>query len=1089
MGEKLASKEKSGAAPATPSGRREPRTRSAAAAAAAFPAESNAAKARHRLHCAWSATKQRIGVQDGVLRDEVLTEATDMADDAHSLHCHASIKRARSCAAQRSGTAADTSSAPATNSISGADQPAAQARATAAGAAARGEEVEDVSVDAVVVENEGMFRTWGGTADDEHASATGHGGKGGAPKAASAKAEIAEGTKKDDASIFREVTSNYGGPVIIFCRWTKTRRARKIRISPSTSAFFAPQFESREIEAAYQKDSWTSMKRSVLYGTLFFEINWILSVSMLPKPWSAWNLAASAVLMPLSTIPLVPMALWDWPALHRGARYWIWQSFVFLAVLIASTNSIVDMALCAYFAPDRHCGAKDFLTVFFYAAAPPAVSLFALNQVRVGAFGIFVAWTGLVLGTFLRLKGSFIRSAINLFIFYVFLLMYSHQREINDRRTFTLRLELKRLYRLKQKAEHRERREADASKRFSNFLFHEVRVPLNTSTLAFQNIKESGIVMSDTDCDLSIEFEALESSLAAMAQVLNDVLDHSKLEKGGFSMLSSPFSLHRAMHSIFNQLQLDVDARRLTLETHLDARIDEVCVKSAWPTSEWPTRILEGDGFLLGDEMRLRQILTNLTSNAVKFTSAGGKVAVTTKLLRPSFTPGGYQRPEPSPSDYSDLPTSSEGYSDTEKGLTSATLEVFAVEGSTSSSSNSSSRDPGEVIVVRFEVRDTGVGIRPRDMQGDRSLFSSFVQTEVGMRQGGTGTGLGLSLVRQLVKLSGGRLGVTSKVGYLFKWALLPWSHRSTTLSRRSNLKLDLTRGPSNSLRRRHPARTWSRRRTSTSDGSDAIEMIAPSEKEKVKSGASEVPQLAISPPAVTPIPTPSTATSSSPAFKCLSGTSPPLPTQAAISIPAVVPMPSPLSLLSITRTPATPPLEFQDGPIRVLVVDDDALTRKLMTRMIERGGSLVSTANDGEQALELILARKESDPVGVHVYNYDVIFLDNQMPKQTGLEVVQALRTLGREDLVVGVTANAMQYDQDEYRSRGADEVLTKPVAEASLRNYCAFADVRRKQRREEVAATSSSAASEPLTPPQRPPLTHFLISRDSSRSIPRAP
>ncbi|SGZ17739.1 BQ5605_C020g09140 [Microbotryum silenes-dioicae] len=903
----------------------------------------------------------------------------------------------------------------------------------------------------------------------------------------------------------------------------KPRSARKKRISPSTSAFFASQFESSEIEAAYQKDSWTSMKRSVLYGTLFFEINWILSVSMLPKPWSAWNLVASAVLMPLSTIPLVPMALWDWPALHRGARYWIWQFFVFLAVLIASTNSIVDMALCAYFAPDRHCGAKDFITVFFYAAAPPAVSLFALDQVRIGAFGIFVAWTGLVLGTFLRLKGSFIRSAINLFstyllFFYVFLLMYSHQREINDRRTFTLRLELKRLYRLKQKAEHRERREADASKRFSNFLFHEVRVPLNISTLAFQNIKESGIVMSNTDCDLSIEFEALESSLAAMAQVLNDVVDHSKLEKGGFSMLSSPFSLHRAMHSIFNQLQLDVDARHLTLETHLDARIDEVCVKSAWPTNECPTRILEGDGFLLGHEMRLRQILTNLTSNAVKFTSAGGKVAVTTKLLRPSFTPGGYQRPEPSPSDYSDLQASSEGHSDTEKGLTSATLEAFAVEGSTSSSSNSSPRAPGEVIVVRFEVRDTGVGIRPRDMQGDRSLFSLFVQTEVGMRQGGTGTGLGLSLVRQLVKLSGGRLGVTSKVdeGSTF-WVELSFQVGAAALAAPVDdfitpVKLEarphswpvefspptppssqMDSAPQFNFTTSSPASPHEKPAyilaASTSNGSDVIEMIAPSEKEKGKIGASEVPQLAISPPAVTPIPTSSTAASSSPAFKDLSGTSPPLSTQAAISNAAAVPMPSPLSLLSITRTPPTPPLEFQDGPIRVLVVDDDALTRKLMTRMIERGGSLVSTANDGEQALEMILARKESDPVGVHVYNYDVIFLDNQMPKQTGLEVVQALRTLGREDLVVGVTANAMQYDQDEYRSRGADEVLTKPVAEASLRKYCAFADVRRKQRREEVAATSSSAASEPRTPPQRPPLTHSLISRDSSRSLPRAP
>jgi hypothetical protein len=67
-----------------------------------------------------------------------------------------------------------------------------------------------------------------------------------------------------------------------------------------------------------------------------------------------------------------------------------------------------------------------------------------------------------------------------------------------------------------------------------------------------------------------------------------------------------------------------------------------------------------------------------------------------------------------------------------------------------------------DTIIVRIEVSDTGVGIAPGDARG---LFSAYVQTEVGRAQGGKGTGLGLALVRHIVKLLGGRLGVTSKKG------------------------------------------------------------------------------------------------------------------------------------------------------------------------------------------------------------------------------------------------------------------------------------------------------------------------------------
>jgi hypothetical protein len=82
---------------------------------------------------------------------------------------------------------------------------------------------------------------------------------------------------------------------------------------------------------------------------------------------------------------------------------------------------------------------------------------------------------------------------------------------------------------------------------------------------------------------------------------------------------------------------------------------------------------------------------------------------------------------------------------------------------------------PLDQIVVRIEVRDTGVGIKPQDVR-DARLFSPYVQTEIGRYQGGKGTGLGLALVRRIVKLSGGRLGVKSKVRlYSCHHIRVPW--------------------------------------------------------------------------------------------------------------------------------------------------------------------------------------------------------------------------------------------------------------------------------------------------------------------------
>lgn len=178
---------------------------------------------------------------------------------------------------------------------------------------------------------------------------------------------------------------------------------------------------------------------------------------------------------------------------------------------------------------------------------------------------------------------------------------------------------------------------------------------------------------------------------------------------------------------------------------------------------------------------------------------------------------------------------------------------------------------------------------------------------------------------------------------------------------------------------------------------------------------------------------------------------------------------------------------------LQVLVVDDDRMTRLLMTRMLERLRCVVTTAANGKQALQLLLGEEQSvdtpaeeqepnfptdgrevarDRASMHVVGregrFAITFLDNQMPVMSGVEMVRKLRMLGREDLIVGVTGNALLSDQEEYLEAGADQyahltvghslnssdlfsfvrILTKPVREENLRGMLSMADERRKSR-----------------------------------------
>ncbi len=221
-----------------------------------------------------------------------------------------------------------------------------------------------------------------------------------------------------------------------------------------------------------------------------------------------------------------------------------------------------------------------------------------------------------------------------------------------------------------------------ASRAKSQFLAnmsHEIRTPMNGV------LGMTELLLSTPLSDKQRRFvEAVYRSGETLLEIINDILDLSKIEAGRLELDRSEFSLHVLVEDVFEMLAPRAHEKRLELSCRIDAAVPAV---------------------LIGDALRLRQVFSNLVGNAIKFTEQG-EVVVTIDCDAPL---------------------------------------------------------PNEPMRrVRFEVRDTGIGI---DAQAQARLFSPFMQADESMSRRYGGTGLGLTISRQLVEMMGGRIDVQSKPG------------------------------------------------------------------------------------------------------------------------------------------------------------------------------------------------------------------------------------------------------------------------------------------------------------------------------------
>ena len=467
-------------------------------------------------------------------------------------------------------------------------------------------------------------------------------------------------------------------------------------------------------------------------------------------------------------------------------------------------------------------------------------------------------------------------------------------------------------------------------------------------------------------------------SVSNMTRLLDDVLSLQRIEDGELLLQRAPFVVQDTVLGAVKMMASWLNNKALTVHTAVDQSLRPV----------------------ISDEYRLRQILLNFLSNAIRFTPTdaegrpGGAQDITLTVERcPAFT-------------------------DQAPSISSRWDSADAPKASPQSAPSSASVSPTSAnrLFLRLSVRDRGIGISIDNL--DR-LFTPFVQISTGESEKGKRTGLGLSICRKLIEMLGGRIGVISAPGKgseFFVEAPFDLADASATVldtfgkrevaQRRRDDEVQLPQSGQSTARTpsvaaespappkptmaatdgRCPSPTASAARRSSLSGDESL--IASSVR--ASSSNADSPSPAMRSP-TTPVGSPSSGTR-------------PIKGRPSIERPK-------LSGAWRSSAPA----------LRVLVVDDAESNRKLLARLISKGASAVcDLARDGQEAVDMVSGDVE---------RYDVVLCDKEMPVLDGYGAVRAMRSLGVACPIIGVTANALLSDQAEFMACGLDALVTKPV------------------------------------------------------------